>query len=43
MYNTYKDQRGVQVFIVSLGKLSVVLLRFVAVHLVELASVPLLG
>ena len=41
--NTHKDQRGVQVFVVSLGELPVVLLSLVAVHLVELGSVILLG
>jgi len=39
MQNTYEDQSGVQVFIISLDELSVVLLCFAAVHLVELRSV----
>ena len=41
--NTYEDQSGVQVFVVPLDELSVVLLRFAVVHLIELCSVILRG
>ena len=41
--NTHEDQRGVQVFVMSLGELPVILLSFVAIHLVELGSVIVLG
>ena len=40
--NTHKDQRGVQVFVISLGELPVIFLRFVAVQLVELGQILLL-
>lgn len=40
---TYKDQRGVQVFVIILDKLSVVFLRFLVVHRVELGPVILQG
>ena len=41
--NTHKDQRGVQVFVIFLGEVPVILLRFLVVHLVELGSMTLLG
>ena len=41
--HTHKDQGGVQVFIVSLDKLSIVLISFAAVGVVELSSVILLS
>ena len=40
---THKDQGGAQVLVIFLDELSVVLLRFTVVHLVELYSVILLG
>jgi len=40
---THEDQGGVQVFIIFLDELSVVLLCFAMIHLVELSSVILLG
>ena len=43
MWETYKYQRGVQVFVVLLDELLVIILRFFAICFVELGPVILRG